>query len=249
MTVTAQDTNHPRLPLELIAEILDCLCGDKKTLAVCSLVCKIWTRPARYRLFEKVAIHPRILGKVLDTGSAAMPFIQRLFLTPSYLGSPFYNKILPRLVGLESIRSLSLTYFFWPDLNPEAKIAFFTHFAAIVRLHLQFVKTSTFSQLATIICAFSCLETLVVNGTQGWSHAGPPPSVLRFPRNMRELELRINNTNVFLEWLLSFPTTPALQTVYLHGALSEEINPFLQALGGSLEVFRYDGCCDDAGKL
>ena len=248
--MTAQDTNRPRLPLELIAEILDCLCGDKKTLAVCSLVCKIWTRPARYRLFEKVAIYPRVLLQ-LGSARATLPFIRHLFLTPSLgcLGSPFYNKILPRLVGLESIRSLSLTHFYWPELKPEAKIAFFAHFAAIVRLQLQVVKTSTFSELATIICAFPCLETLVVNGAQGWSDADPPPSALRLPRNMRELELRINNTNVFLKWLLSFPTTPALQTVYLHGALSEEINPFLQALGGSLKVFRYDGCSENAGKL
>jgi hypothetical protein len=248
---TAQHTNCPRLPPELIAEIFDRLYGNKKALAVCSLVCRSWTRLARHRLFEDVTINfysgVLKLRKVLEAGSAAMPFIRRLSLSPSFGNTAiFYNEVIVQLGGLEHIRSLSLAYFDWRILKPEVTSAFFAHFSIIVRLQLQVRGEMMLSELETIICGLPRLEILVftTNPLLILHHSNPPPSALCFPRNLRKLELRVRETNTFLKWLLSFPTTPALRTVYLHGGLPEGINSFLQALGPSLEVFR----CDTYGE-
>jgi hypothetical protein len=239
----AQRTNCPQLPLELIAEIFDHLYGNKKALAVCSLVCRSWTRLARYRLFEDVTIHFRWGRKVL-VESATMPFIRRLSLSPSLRSSAavFYNEVIVQLGGLENIRSLSLANVTWHILKSEVKLAFFAHFSTIVRLELIVTLTFTFSELETIICGLPRLETLVFCAGQPVTllHADPLSSALCFPRNLRELELWSTDTNTFLKWLLSFPTTPTLRTVYLHGTLPAETNSFLQALGPSLKVFRCD---------
>ena len=237
----AQSTNHAQLPLELIAEIFDRLHGDRKALAVCSLVCKSWTRLARYRLFEDVTIHHRA-GMLLEVGSTAMVFIRRLSLLPR--NALLYNEIILQLGGLEMIRSLSLSNFAWRVLKPEVKSAFFAHFSSIVRLQLRVVGTLAFSDLATIICAFPRLETLVFIRYSALLHDDPSPSAICLPRNLRELELRVTDVNTFLNWLLSIPTIPAFRTVYLHGALPQVTESFLQALGPSLEVLR----CDSYGE-
>ncbi|KAK7686387.1 hypothetical protein QCA50_010611 [Cerrena zonata] len=47
------------LPIELFANIIDCLSGDPKSLGSCALVCRSWRSFAQANLFNKLTLHER----------------------------------------------------------------------------------------------------------------------------------------------------------------------------------------------
>jgi hypothetical protein len=182
---------------------------------------------------------------LLQPGSAAIPYIRRLRIMVD-VGMPFWNETLPFLSGFESIQSVSIAYLPWGFMKPHARSAFLNHFTTATRLYLYKIYTSR-SQLTHMIAAFSRLDTLVINPIyllrSVFVQYPPPQSTLRPPRDLHALELRDCNVRGLLSWLGS--SGISLRSVSLRRISANDIQPFLDAIGPSLEEFwcepRFEG--------
>jgi hypothetical protein len=225
-----------QLPPELIDAILDHLHDDKRALSACSLVHTTWTHTARYHLFADVRIDVgRMNGlRLLQPGSAAIPYIRHLRIMVN-VGRPFWNETLPSLAGFERIQSVSIACLPWGFMKPRARSAFLNHFATATRLCLYKTNT-TLTSLAHMITAFSRLDTLVINQIYPSRLVvlqSPPPEST--PRNLHALELCNCDAHVLLSWLGS--SGISLRSVSLRRISANDIQPFLDAIGPSLEEF------------
>ena len=153
------------LPPELIEMVMDHLHSDKDTLAACSVVCKAWIHPARSRLFAEISLNYICIKKFLKSGLAAIPFIRHLHV--GWIEPVFWNKNIHHLVGFKSIRSLSLDYFPWKTIFPEARSLLQTHFAAIACLRLYEVKPTHSLSLQKSFVASVTSRPLLWKGSDG----------------------------------------------------------------------------------
>ena len=226
-----------QLPPELIDIILDLLHDDKPALLACSLVHKTWTHTARYQLFADVDIDVgRMNGlRLLQPGSVAIPYVRRLRIVVR-VGWPFWNYTLSSLAAFERIQSVSFAHLHWYFTKPCAQSEFLNKFATATRLCL-YETTTTLTSLAHMIAAFSRLDTLVVDKIYlilcDWDQY--PLSTIRPPRDLHALELHSCNAYVLLPWLGSSGIT--LRCVSLCEISANHIQPFLDAIGSSLEEF------------
>jgi hypothetical protein len=229
-----------RLPPEIIEEVFDFLRKNKRLLKVCSLICKAWLHPAYRRLFYDTRLFSSGLAAACDprSESTAAPFIRCLHIT--YSSPREWNEIFPSLDGFHSVTSLSIPRLPWDEILPEIRLTISNRFFAIVRLELGLVITTSFSELAQIICMFHCLEKLILGRTV-WYTSDKPSSLLRLPQHLRALELRGSDSTNILEWLSSSEEDLTLRDVCIlsyWGHRHHVINTFLRDLGPSLESFR-----------
>ena len=227
-----------RLPPELIEGIFDYLQQDKRVLKACSLVCKAWLYPAYRRLFYDTRLSWDRLRIAFDprSKSTAAPFIRRLHLW--YDSIRAWNEISPSLDGFHSVTSLSIAQLRWDD--SEVRLAISNRFIAIVRLELQIVLTTTFSELAQMICTFRCLEKLII-GITACIVLDKASPLLCLPQHLHALELDGPNSTEIVEWLSSFGQDLTLRNVCFwnfHHHHYQVINTLLRVLGPSLESFR-----------
>jgi hypothetical protein len=151
-----------------------------------------------------------------------------------------WNEIFPSLDGFHSVTSLSLATLPWDVILPDIRLTISNRFIAIVRLELQEVVTTAFSEFAQIICTFRCLEKLILSSTV-WHTSNKASSLLRLPQHLHALELDGADFTEILEWLCSFGQDLTLRKVCLwnpEGRHCHLINTFLRVLGPSLESFR-----------
>jgi hypothetical protein len=229
-----------RLPPELIDEFLGYLRHEKRALKVCSLVCKAWLYPAYRRLFYDTHLYSTTLAAAYGprSESIAAPFIRRLHIL--HCLPSFWNRTFLSLDDFHSVTSLSLAVLPWDAIQPEIRSTFTNRFIAIVRLELQNVVTTTFSEFAQIICTFRCLEKLILCSTV-WYTSNKASSLLRLPQHLHALELDGSDFTEMLEWLCSFGQDLTLRNVCFwnpEGRHCHLINTFLRVLGPSLESFR-----------
>ena len=209
-------------------------------LKACSLVCKAWLYPAYRRLFYDTRLSWDQLRIAFDprSGSNAAPFIRRLHLR--YDLKCGWNQIFPFLDGFHYVTSLSIAHLGWDGILPATRLTISNRFIAIVRLELQVVTTTTFSELAQIICTFRCLEKLIL-GFISCNISDKASPLLCLPPHLHALELDGPNLIDILEWLSSFGQDLTLRNVCFlefNGYHYQVINKFLRVLGPSLESFR-----------
>jgi hypothetical protein len=171
--------------------------------------------------------------------STAAPFIRRLRVGDS-LSLHDWNETFPSLNGFRSVTSLSLACLPWDQILPDIRLTICNRFIAIFRLELQNVFTTAFSELAQIICAFRCLESLILGQTV-WHTLDKASSLLRLPQHLHAMELDGTGFTEILEWLCSFEQDLTLRNVYFWNPQERHyhvINKFLRDLGPSLESFR-----------
>ena len=249
-TSTNQDAIGIKLPQELIDIIIDHLQDDKRALATCSLVSRTWTPRTRHYLFTNFTLDGKKLKTFPKLGSAVMPFI-RHFCVVDLFTTRDWNKILPLLVGFHRVSSLSFSTVSipWRSLKSKPRLSLLHTFCDVVCLKLNFIRTKRFAELASIICAFPHLQTLVVRhltcAVPPRNHSPLPSSHVSLSKNLRHLEILGFQAELLLQWFLSFETPPALRTVYLHelddNADKRSITRrFLQAMGPTLESL----CCN-----
>jgi len=240
-----RNVGFERLPLELIEAIFDSLQQDKRALMVCSLVCKAWLHPSYRRLFNDARLNWDQLRSafgnyLLDPRpvSIAAPFIRRLHIRCDSTDQWNFDFLL--YGGFHSITSLSLNTFRLDKIYPAMQRTIVDRFKTITRLHLQKVVTSSFSKLARLICAFRCLENLILGKTV-WYKSNKPSRSLRLPPRLHALEFDGDKFTGILEWLGSFGQALTLRNVSFLKPCEDHyqvINTFLRVLGPSLESFR-----------
>jgi hypothetical protein len=175
--------------------------------------------------------HPR-------SKSIAAPFIRRLHI--AYTSPHDWNETFPSLDGFDFITSLSLETLPWDKILPEIRSPISNRFFAIVRLKLDNVVTTAFSELAQIICTFRCLEILILGSTV-WHISNKASSLLCLPPRLHALELDGSDFSEILEWLCSFGQDLTLRNVCLLNPWEHHyqvINTLLRVLGPSLDSFR-----------
>jgi hypothetical protein len=171
--------------------------------------------------------------------STAAPFIRRLRVADS-LSLHDWNETLPSPNGFHSVTSLSLGNLPWDEIFPEIRLTISNRFITIVRLELQNVVTTAFSELTQIICTFRSLESLILGSTL-WHTSDKASSLLRLPQHLHALELDGIGFTEILEWLCSFGQDLTLLNVCFWNPQERHyhvINKFLWDLGPSLESFR-----------
>ena len=222
--------------------IIDHLHDDIVSLTACNLVCKTWTRSARFHLFSELTLGHggRDVKQLLRSAAVVIPFVRHLRLRHQK-----WEKTLPLLVGFKSIRSLAVTDS--PGhpgcLGDLAMSTLFCNFSAAVDVRLENVRFLTAGCLIRFICTFPRLERLAIhcNGTSLYEVGvwWPTPTFDLSP-HLRVLELDDICMDAVLDWFLSLPDRPALRAVGLHPDCknnSEIVTKLLTALENSLESF------------
>jgi hypothetical protein len=149
-----------------------------------------------------------------------IPFVRCLLL-----GEQEYNKIVPLLVGFESVRWLHITDLFSHSLNTRALSALFCNFSTAVEVQLDVVTLASASQLIRFI---------------GFKVDLSDPTTLHPSSHLCVLELDDTCIDAVLDWFLTLPDRPALRAVGLHtihSNNSESIANLLSTLENSLEIF------------
>lgn len=232
----------------MIDAIIDHLHDDIESLRTCSLVCKTWTRSARFHLFSKLRVRGLDAKRLLDLASAVIPFVRHLRLDDQP-----WHETLPLLVGFETIRSLAMTDLPVHCLNAHALSALFRNFSGAVDVRLDDVVFDTAGQLVRFICAFPCLQTLAIHCVDIRSaEFGVDLPILSPSPHLRILELDNVCMDAVLEWFLSLPDRPALRVVGLHSKHTnnpETIAKLLSSLENSLESFLISTAIVDDGML
>jgi hypothetical protein len=197
--------------------IIDHLQDDYQSLNACSTVRKVWTAPARRHLFESVSICSEDIALFLISGSAIVPFIRHIELENFQTrGLKKWNDHIPLLARehFGCVQSLTLSMFLWRQVAPEGKWTILTQFASIVCLRLSEVDVGGFPDLAQLICAFPCLESLALDYVQ-WDDADSPRQPRIFPLNLRALETRASRAGPYWNGF-SHPKTCLLFTHYIY---------------------------------
>ncbi|RDB30053.1 hypothetical protein Hypma_013885 [Hypsizygus marmoreus] len=227
------------LPLELIDIIIDHAHDNPPLLAACSLVCKAWFPTSRYHLFENATLnadnaYPFI--KLLNSDSpTVIPYIRRIEAKDNREGTPWLSDLLPCLIALTSVTSISITSSF--ENNPlSTRILYTLHaFDTLVELKLSECEFNDFAEVQSLICAFPLLESLYLEADWPKPSAITPTQGCPSP-HLRELYLRCEMSHV-LEWFLMQPHVAPVSTLTLHGINTFElpvVSRYLETLGPAL---------------
>jgi len=242
---------NPSLPQELLLAIVDNIREDKKSLKAFSLVCKAWTDAARDRLFASLNIS-NLEGlekiKAANIASSYAPHLRHLQLTAFYFHHKFWQDVIPFLADFTTprLQNLTLTELAWHSLSADERSALLRRFESIVSLELSLYQQDTSNEIASIICSFPHLDTLILRPSlHRRVILGPTPSSpeLRLPKRLSTLRVSYfsHDYRFVLEWLGSIPEQLSIHTFYITmgGLLPHDVdsvNKFLKALGASLEV-------------
>ena len=232
----------------MIDVIIDHLHDDIQSLKACSLVCKTWTRSARFHLFSTLTVSRLgAIKRLLRSAPAVISSIRHL-----HLRNQLWGIILPLLVGFESIKSLTLTGVSIDRMGADVLSGLCYNFSAAVVVRLKDVEFDSSAQLFDFICAFPRLQRLAISfiGTSDEFESDlPPPTAFSLSPHLYDLELDGACMDPVLDWLLSLPDRPALRAVGLRPTyFNNTITKLLLALEDSLETFLIsttiaDGTC------
>jgi hypothetical protein len=260
---TDLQSSHPRrrqLPTELIEAILDHLYDDKKSLKVCSLVCKDWIHPARRLLFYKwtIFIPHYIFGRTVAEEvnqplriSTALPFLRHLCID-SYRGPRDWNAILPLLVGSNHLRTVHLLSGCPYTLTSHSHTfsALVRTFSGVVNLCLEKVEFRGVLCLARLVCALPYLQALsikraVISDRSRRKSDRPPLKGYKPSPRLVALELDMPGMDNVLQWFLTLEVPHVFRSICLHHSRKNDpdvTHKFIASLDKSLEHLSFPIC-------
>jgi len=222
------------LPQELYDNIMFYLRKDNMSLKNCSLVCRSWVGPARAPLFRTLTIGMNDMDAALlplteeSTWPSIASYVRNLRIPGT--ARPF-----PREIPLDS---------FLHALSPT-----------ITHLHLSKSFSDDFEGLMAIVCMFSGLQFLVMDGVDwddGKSVAVESSQKTWLPQSLSHLELYNVSLSPLMQWLLSHPRIPTISHFDIGPIRDHEIpmfGRFLTSIGPNLDYLAVSFESNDTGAL
>jgi len=231
--------------------IIDHLHSDKSALGACGAVCRGWLPSSRSRLFRSLELHQnnyKAFCRLLDSPFTTIaPYFRSLRIHNSSKGSGnqrrWPDNTLPRLTCLVGVRSLWLCDIQWEDLRAESRHALLSSFKQVTRLSLRNASFDKFEELVELMCSYPLLEHVRFNDVFWAEKPLLAPTSTRLPAFLRRLDLDICPKEVVIEWLFSYHSLYALDTVYLSSVTIQQIRPIallLRNLGHNLHHLQID---------
>ncbi|KAJ7255324.1 hypothetical protein C8J57DRAFT_1518259 [Mycena rebaudengoi] len=244
-----------RFPCELHDEII--AHADRRSLCVCSLVCKAWEVASRYQLFQRAGTvrinrnNFRDFYELLATNRISH-YVGRLELEQGgslrqNIHGSFDQRVfqfsdhLRKFTGLTAITYLRLGWINY-DAGPELCAALAQNFARLTQLELNAVGLRDFSELLNIVDALPLLRRLALvrvfwmdgeptSDVSAASAAHPPPP------DLHDLVVDVTYAAKIFMWLGSAPPTRLRRLALgkLEGGEDvAQVSRFLRAVGPAL---------------
>ena len=198
-------------PQDISDHIFETLQNDSSSLKNCSLVCRAWLYATRNHLFRHVVLTPRNIA----------PFKFLITDSPSTMHS--------------HIRKLELRRI---DCLNRQVISNFT--STLTHLHLRDMAFNTFGDILDIICSFSCLQSVALDGiTVEISSVGKSARIQNkvLPSSVNSVRYHGGCLRTFLSWLLHHTKVPKIARLYI-GPIDQEnifeVGKYLISVGSAL---------------
>ncbi|KAJ6558947.1 hypothetical protein B0H10DRAFT_2109957 [Mycena sp. CBHHK59/15] len=243
-------TRRTRLPQEISICVIDCLVDDqdRKTLAVCSLVCQTWFSITRPHLFKDVVVSSNktvSFSKIL-----ASPARQSMVATSAHIrtvnfpGLPrllhiypptgedllYANAVGEILTAIPQLTALRLGSIHWPNIALRK--------ATLSQMNLDSVVMMDLSMLVQVISNLEALESLRLNVHFARTFPGPisssPPSLQR----LKTLDCDHISDHQFFPWLTSLAPLPPITSLSLGDQLFPHTPGALQLIMATSETLR-----------
>jgi hypothetical protein len=261
-------TPMPRLPQELVEEIIDHLSNDYSSLKSFSLVCTDFVPRCRSHLFGTCTLGPKNILAFHDLlrdprGCTFLPHVRAImaFRYSWHDNDHYFNTIAPDLRRLTSVRSLQMKLVIVvDDSNADSffRTGFVTGFPHVTDL----VLTCNFdgydaaqpAPIVDMICMLPALQCLVVREMSDSAIVEPTAPALP-PPALRILRLSAYSVGPILSWLHKCKHLPNVDSLSLPLLLRRDasiVRAALQQLGGALCHFEFvltwvldysDGAC------
>ncbi|KAJ7741215.1 hypothetical protein DFH07DRAFT_59596 [Mycena maculata] len=162
-----------RFPPELHDYIIDHLHDDRRTLSICTLVCRAWHAPSTYQLFMHagtihVDCHNLFRFCELLATQRLNPYIGRLVLESHVIDEQFeggptfqFNEHLQHFTGLPHLWYLRLHYHH-DDVFPSFLAAVAQNFTSVTALELSSFHFDSFSQSLDLCAVLPLLRRLAL---------------------------------------------------------------------------------------
>ena len=215
-----------RLPSELTDRIIDFLHSDRRTLAVCSLVCKSWVPASRLHYFQKLVVYPTTVDHLIELICTPSSTISELTVEClEFRGSAGLEAFIKvgYYISKFTIQKLVLRSLQWT--HPTKAIS-----SCLERIpHLQIIATKflDLTDFIGLIQSFHSLHTLQFDFGSG-------APVVGIYQQLRDLFLDDMDR---LPRSVSMAQFPAIAILNLHGIPGgggAVLRHFLQSLGPSL---------------
>jgi len=198
-------------PQELSDYIFETLGSDSSSLKNCSLVCRAWLYATRTHLFRHVILTPKNIAS----------FKLLIADSPSTVHS--------------HIRKLELVRI---DCLNRQVISNFT--STLTHLHLRDMAFNAFIDILDIICSFSYLRSVALDGiTVETSSIGKSAHIQNkvLPSSVNSVRYRGGHLRTFLSWLLHHTNVPKIARLYI-GPIDQgnifEVGKYLRSVGPAL---------------
>ena len=209
-------------PQEISDHIFETLQNDSSSLKNCGLVCRAWLYATRTYLFRHVILTPQNI----------VPF--KLLITD--LPSTIHGHI--RKLELRRI-----------DCSNRQVISNFS--STLTHLHLCDMTFKTFIDILDIICSFSCLQSVTVDGITVKASSVKKSTCIQnkaLPSSVNSVRYRGGCLRTFLSWLLHHTNVPKIACLCIgpidQGSMSEvakyvsSVGPALRHLSFSFDIGR-----------
>ncbi|KAJ7176644.1 hypothetical protein C8R46DRAFT_1213228 [Mycena filopes] len=208
------------VPQEVFELVLDNLgyrsVENRKTLLVCSLVCRGWVPRSRHHLFKKCGLHNRNIdafSRLLDSTHCTFVYqVRFVYASRNISYDDAFDRIADRLQRLVNVEILELSGLLDTSLA-DFRRGFLSGFPNILELRLTTHFSRTPERFIHLICVFPLLQRLVVS-TQTLipldalsSSTYPPP-----PPGLINVAIARDAVQPISMWLLAQKHTEKLQS-------------------------------------
>ncbi|KAJ7210770.1 hypothetical protein GGX14DRAFT_565375 [Mycena pura] len=191
------------LPLELKDLIIDLIRGDKKAMASCGLVSRVWLHLSRPHLFGSVILRDHTYKDFLRLKASRQctftPSIRTLSISRPEMDKLYgmdFTELIPKLAGFPSLTCLRVFHVCWTDLSADSVNKFLAVFHDITELDIQNTTFEAPHHLIALLARLPRLEKVtlqVVRLQRKYGYPSPFDSILKWiakgPPPIRTLRL------------------------------------------------------------
>ncbi|KAL1662827.1 hypothetical protein GGF50DRAFT_58193 [Schizophyllum commune] len=256
------EDNSPRLPLEILEDIISCV-SDRKTCLTCALVCRFFVRPSRRRAFRRLKRRGldsvRKMSTLLE--SPYCTFAQEIHwfsLNQSMAGDGGVTPLdclqrLPNLATVRVERMTSAQCQLYVTVPPEPVYLMgplmlsLPHCSHLTNLTLDYVGFLSFDMFVMVLAALPRLQSLSCKSMSLHGVRNVPwPKESGALKNLRFLgcePTRAYDWRVFLEGMLACPYRPPVEHLELklpwpEAGICGRVCDFINGLSPTLKYMR-----------
>ncbi|CAL1716744.1 unnamed protein product [Somion occarium] len=242
----------PRLPQELIEQIIDELYSDLEALQACSLTASAWLPRSRRHLFNSLSLHPDNYATIEERFSTASlsSYIHRLWIS---CGGRNEDEVpIPRdeeltvsvLSCFHKVSQMELHNMRWDNLRFDVQDYFATRYTSLTIFDLYDVEFQNLDDLLRLVRGFYNVHSLQLRKVWWETETDPPTIVPSPPLHLRELMVYETSSSAsFIIGLFGTTHPENLQRIAVDWGDGDDLailDDFVQSAGPSLRTLEVD---------